>query len=128
MELLQLDVTSEESIVAVAKSVGSKHGRLDTLVNNAAVAFPPGSIAQQMAAVFQTNATGPLLMLEAFAPLMRKAQSTPRVVNINSGWGSLTRRLDPIAPGHDIKGGVQYRASKGALNVNATLTSLGLGN
>lgn len=119
VELLQLDVADEDSIAAAAKSVEMKHGRLDVLVNNAAVAFPSGSMAQQMATAFQTNATGPLLMLEAFVPLLKKAHGPPRVVNISSGWGSPTRRLDPNAPGYNIRGGVQYRASKGALNVSS---------
>ncbi|QIW99258.1 hypothetical protein AMS68_004776 [Peltaster fructicola] len=116
VELLQLDVTDEASINAAAKTVESKHGRLDALVNNAAIALPSGSIAEQMAICFKTNATGPLLVVDAFAPLLKKAHGTPRIVNISTGQGSITKRLDPTAPGYKIKG-VQYRASKAALNM-----------
>jgi NAD(P)-dependent dehydrogenase (short-subunit alcohol dehydrogenase family) len=90
--------------------------RLDALVNNAAVASPPGPLAQQMLQCFQTNATGPLLMLESFAPLLKKSNGTPRVVNVGSGGGSITKRLDPTSMGYNIKG-VPYRASKSALNM-----------
>lgn len=90
--------------------------RLDALVNNAAVAIPPGPLAQQMSQCFQTNATGPLLMLESFAPLLEKSNGTPRVVNVSSGAGSITMRLDPTSIGSNIKA-VQYRSSKSALNM-----------
>ena len=38
-ELLTLDVASEESIAAAKDSVEKKYGRLDVLINNAAVLF-----------------------------------------------------------------------------------------
>lgn len=90
--------------------------RLDALVNNAAVASPPGPLAQQMSQCFQTNATGPLLMLEAFAPLLKNSNGTPRVVNVSSGVGSITKRLDPTSMSYNITE-VQYRSSKSALNM-----------
>ena len=90
--------------------------RLDALVNNAAVAGPSGPLAQQMSQCFQTNVTGPVLMLESFAPLLKKSNGTPRVVNVSSGMGSITMRLDPTSMGYNIKA-VQYRSSKSALNM-----------
>ena len=69
-----------------------------------------------MSECFDTNATGPLLMLEAFAPLLKKSKGTPRVVNVSTGVGSITRRLDPTNSSYKI-GEVQYRASKAALNM-----------
>ncbi|MCJ1251201.1 hypothetical protein MMC30_008432 [Trapelia coarctata] len=116
VELLQVDVANEESIAAAAKTVESKYGRLDALVNNAAVAGPPGPIAQKMLQCFQTNAVGPLLMLESFAPLLQKSNGTPRVVNVSSSQGSIATRLNPTSAGYNVKG-VQYRASKAALNM-----------
>ena len=76
----------------------------------------PGKIAQQMAQCFQTNAIGPVLMLEAFAPLLKKANGTPRIINVSSGQGSITKRLDPTSSGYNLKG-VQYRTSKAAMNM-----------
>lgn len=117
VELLVVDVSSSESILAAAKTVDSTHGRLDSLVNNAGISGVPGiSLAEQMAVCFQTNATGPQLMGDAFAPLLKKANFTPRIVNVSSGLGSIVSRLDVSAEGHVIKA-PQYRASKAALNM-----------
>ena len=144
VELLTLDVASEESITSAAKTVESKYGRyaqldlailgdprpfstsymtwltnptrLDALVNNAAIAMPPGTLAQQMTQCFHTNVIGPALMLESFGPLLKKANGTPRVINVSSGQGSIARRLDATASGHNIKG-LQYRTTKAALNM-----------
>jgi NAD(P)-dependent dehydrogenase (short-subunit alcohol dehydrogenase family) len=90
--------------------------RLDALVNNAAIGTPSGPLAQQMSQIFQTNATGPLLMVESFAPLLKKSTGTPRIVNVSSGGGSITTRLDPTSTGYKMKS-VPYRASKAALNM-----------
>jgi NAD(P)-dependent dehydrogenase (short-subunit alcohol dehydrogenase family) len=69
-----------------------------------------------MSQCFQTNATGPLLMLESFAPLLEKSNSTPRVVNVSSGGGSITKRLDPTGIWYNMKA-EPYRSSKSALNM-----------
>ena len=58
IEMLQIDVTSDDSIENAAKAVESKHGRLDVVVNNAAVVPTDGSFREQMRASFDTNATG----------------------------------------------------------------------
>ena len=55
-------------------------------------------------------------MLESFAPLLKKSNGTPRVVNVSSGGGSITKRLDPTSTWYNIKS-VQYRSSKAALNM-----------
>ncbi len=40
MSALTLDVTSDESIAAAAKTVQERYGRLDVLVNNAGIVGP----------------------------------------------------------------------------------------
>lgn len=116
VELLQLDVTSEDSITRAAETVARTHGRLDALVNNAAIGTPSASLAQQMAQIFQTNATGPLLMVEAFAPLLKKSIGIPRIVNVTSGAGSIATRLDSKNKFYSLKA-TPYRVSKAALNM-----------
>lgn len=92
--------------------------RLDALVNNAAIGWPSGTPAEQMAQAFQTNATGPFLVVEAFAPLLRKSNTTARIVNVSSGGGSITRRLDSAAQTHKLgMWGIAYCASKAAMNL-----------
>lgn len=90
--------------------------RLDALVNNAAVAEATGTISEQMATCFQTNATGPLLMVNAFAPLLKETNGTPRIVNVTSGTGSIAERLNRKARHYNIQE-TKYRASKAALNM-----------
>lgn len=117
-EMLLVDVTSDETIQNAATKVRQDHGRLDILVNNAAIV--PGESEQtlrdQMRISFDTNATGPLIMGDAFAPLLEKSNDSPRIVNISSGAGSITRRLDPTSAIYKLKG-YPYRTSKSALSM-----------
>lgn len=90
---VELDVTDEVSIQSAVQTVQEHSGVLDMLVNNAAVS-PPGDwdIATLPASVFrealETNAVGPLMVTQAFWPLLQKSES-PRVVNVSSGLGRL---------------------------------------
>ena len=121
VELLQLDVTDEESIAAAAQKVEGKHGRLDALVNNAGIAsFPAGtSMKEQMRQSFLVNATGVQLVTDAFRPLLKKSTTTPRIVNVSSGAGSVGIRLNPSFDHPLIGEVVHYRASKAAENMIA---------
>src|SRR5438309_539912 len=85
---LQCDVRSEVSVrQAIATTVG-EHGRLDILVNNAAVfesaALDSLSVAQ-WDAVFETNTRGPFLVAREALPHLRASQG--RIVNIGSLGG-----------------------------------------
>ena len=128
---LQLDVTDPASIAAAAKRIRAEFGRLDVLVNNAAISntsWTPGmSIADYSAktrasvisldevrAIFETNVFGVLAVTQAMLPLLREAPQG-RIVNVSSGVGSLTRTSDPAYPYRSIFG-PGYAASKTALN------------
>ncbi|KAF4637486.1 hypothetical protein G7Y89_g594 [Cudoniella acicularis] len=148
VELLQLDVASDESISAAAKAVENKHGRyihlliiflnllnqaltsffrLDILINNAAVssAASTSSPAEAMALCFQTNSTGPFLVVEAFAPLLKKSNGTPRIINVSSAAGSIARRLDPTSQAHRMgMWEIAYCMSKTALNMLTVAQSI----
>lgn len=127
---LQLDVTEQVSIDAAAERIRSEWGRLDVLVNNAAIshAGQPGtpleevmhssraSIASldEVRTVFETNVFGVLAVTQAVLPLLLEAPAG-RIVNVSSGAGSLSRHADPTNP-HRATFGVLYSASKTALN------------
>jgi NAD(P)-dependent dehydrogenase (short-subunit alcohol dehydrogenase family) len=128
---IQLDVTDEKSIAAAAKRIRSELGRLDVLVNNAAISNTskvPGMSVQEYAtltrpsnvsldevrAVWETNVFGVLAVTQAMLPLLREAPAA-RIVNVSSGVGSLTRNSDP-AYAHRSIFGPGYAASKTALN------------
>lgn len=107
-----LDVTSPASIKALAGYLDERYGRLDVLVNNAGVLLDPrGSrVLDAKAKTFhdtlETNFFGPLLLVQALAPLMRKNRYG-RIVNLSSGLGQLS----------DMGTGTPaYRISKTALN------------
>ena len=128
---LQLDVTDQPSIAAAAARIRQELGRLDVLVNNAAISntgWPPGMTIEEHAtstrpsnvpldevrAVWETNVFGVLAVYQAMLPLLRQSPHA-RIVNVSSGVGSLTMNSDPALPYRSIFGPV-YHASKTALN------------
>ncbi|KAG9752127.1 hypothetical protein KCU73_g6178, partial [Aureobasidium melanogenum] len=115
---LRLDVTDDATIQAATKTISESHGRLDILVNNAALLAMNPPLREQMRQAFDTNATGPTILTAALLPLLQQSTLSPRVINIFSGAGSISRRLDPQNPLYNSKEQhVQYRASKAALNM-----------
>ena len=129
---LQLDVTDRVSIAAASERIGKDFGRLDLLVNNAAISntrkqqlglslrdYAKISLASnasldEIRAVWETNVFGVLAVYQAMLPLLR-VSSDARIVNVSSGVGSLTTNADPAFPYHAFYGPV-YPASKAALN------------
>lgn len=116
VEMIPLDMTDDDTIERAATTVQRNHGKLDILVNNAAVVSMASPFRQQMRESFDTNATGPAVVTSLFAPLLQKSTASPRIVNISSGMGSIACRINPDLPFHEVQA-VQYRASKTALNM-----------
>jgi NAD(P)-dependent dehydrogenase (short-subunit alcohol dehydrogenase family) len=126
VELVQIDVDSEASVAAAAKDVEERFGRLDALVNNAAIAGEYTSngthegnglsTAKQLLVAFTTNTVGPAIVVEAFAPLLSKSITTARIINVTSGAGSISLRLNDTNP-HQAMKVVPYRVSKAALHM-----------
>jgi NAD(P)-dependent dehydrogenase (short-subunit alcohol dehydrogenase family) len=128
---VELDVTNHASIGTAAARVADELGRLDVLIQNAAIASADrmrgGAVADQarssrpsvvsieeMRAVWDTNVFGVLAVYQAMLPLLRKTPGS-RIVNLSSGLGSLSRASDPDHPNHKLFGPL-YPASKTALN------------
>jgi NAD(P)-dependent dehydrogenase (short-subunit alcohol dehydrogenase family) len=103
-------VTEQASIAAAAERIRNEFGRLDVLVNNAAISNtskPPGMSVQvyakltclsnvpldEMRRVWETNLFGVVAVTQAMLPLLREAPAA-RIVNVSSGVGSLTRNSD----------------------------------
>lgn len=106
-----LDVTDSAAARQAAAAVAAEFGRLDALVNNAAIAIDVRATLETvdpdlMRRTLETNLLGALHCCQAFLPLM-KQQEYGRIVNVSSGRGSFSR-LGP--------GGPSYRISKTALN------------
>ncbi|CAG5178137.1 uncharacterized protein ALTATR162_LOCUS8551 [Alternaria atra] len=122
VQVLQIDVNSEASITNAQKVVEEKYSRLDALINNAAITSEEptsASLSSRMTAAFQTNVTGPTVVVETFAPLLEKSGrmgKTPRIINVTSGAGSIGWRSDRTNPHQEMKA-LPYRTSKAALNM-----------
>jgi len=106
-QAVECDVRSEASVRAAVTATSAFHGRLDLLVNNAAV-FESASLDQitveQWNTVFETNARGPFLMAQESLAQLRSARG--RIVNIGSLGGI-----------HAWAGHAHYCASKAALHM-----------
>ena len=113
---IQLDITDDKSVDAVAQKVAADYGRLDILVNNAGIVstvHPPSRETYHN--VLNTNVVGTLSMTEAFLSLLRKS-SERRLVFVSSSVGSISQAADPSSPYYSGNG-FEYRSSKAALSM-----------
>jgi NAD(P)-dependent dehydrogenase (short-subunit alcohol dehydrogenase family) len=115
-----LDVTDDRSVSAAAELIARHGGRLDALVNNAGIT---GGHPQQpstvdpavLRTVVETNVIGVVRVTNAMLPLLRRAPS-PRIVNMSSSVGSLTRQSGPGSETTTGPVAVAYAPSKTFLN------------
>ncbi|MFL6336975.1 MAG: SDR family oxidoreductase [Pyrinomonadaceae bacterium] len=109
---LQLDVTDAQSVEECARFVEERFGRLDVLINNAAILYDDWQRAENAnldtaREAFETNTLGPWRVSLSLLPLLRRG-AHPRIVNVSSESGSLA----------SMGGGTPaYSVSKAALNV-----------
>ncbi len=118
---VHLDVTDAGTAAAAAAWIDERHGRLDVLVNNAGISGgltgqSPGALDLDLVrAVFETNVFGVVAVTEAVLPLLRRS-AHPRIVNMTSGIGSLTRMQDPRDRFAALPASLAYSPSKTAQN------------
>ncbi|HEY8523620.1 MAG TPA: SDR family oxidoreductase [Acidimicrobiales bacterium] len=107
----RLDVTDQDTVDELAEELTEGFGRVDVLVNNAAIHYDTwqraaGADLEVVAEALETNLLGAWRCANAFLPLLR-ASGHGRIVNVSSEGGSLA----------SMGGGIPaYRASKAALN------------
>lgn len=120
VELIQLDVTNDESVKAARIEIGKKAQVLDVLINNAGIngGWPQAALEasiDQFKQVFETNVYGVVRVTQAFIDLLHKSQQ-PRIVNVSSSGCSLTLHCDSTWKYYEHKAAL-YPASKAALNM-----------
>ena len=103
ISVVDIDITSDESVKSAFEQVLSVYGKIDVLVNNAAVAgfgLLEAYSIDQVKKMFDVNFYGVLRTYDAVLPSMRKAGSG-LIINITSG-----------ASGHTLPFMIPYLASK----------------
>lgn len=87
VELVQIDVSSDESVKAAADSLGKKGIKLNAVVNNAGRGLSHGATVEE---VVNVNAMGPKRVVDAFLPLLTPGDDGfARIVNVGSGAGPM---------------------------------------
>ncbi|XP_056357000.1 C-factor-like [Oenanthe melanoleuca] len=132
--IIPLEVADPTSIKAAAAKVGEHLGDsgLNLLINNAGILKTntlDAETLEDMSEVYTTNTIGPLLMGQAFLPLLKKAaQGSPgsglscskaAIINISSTGGS----IGALLTWNRIQA-TSYRCSKAALNMLSKCQSL----
>src|ERR1700729_4304888 len=107
----RLDVTAAPDTERLAAELADRFGRVDVLINNAAIHYDTGQTAAGadlgiVAEALETNLLGAWRVAQALLPLLR-ASPHGRIVNVSSEGGSLA----------SMGGGLPaYHTSKAALN------------
>lgn len=128
VEVVQIDVTDENSVKNARTAIGNKIDVLDVLINNSGIsgvrADENGNYIPQTAAdtsidvfkeVYEINVYGVIRVTQAFLDLLKKSDE-PRIVMVSSSQGSITLHSDPTYKYYNHKGAV-YLSSKSALNM-----------
>lgn len=131
VELLLIDVASEQSVQQAHDELVKRTPSLDVLINNAGI---PGAFPQQpsnvddatLHNVFEVNFFGVIRTVRIFMDLLKKAEN-PRIVNVTSDLGSLTLHNDPNWEHYHFKSAA-YGPSKTALNAYTVALAFELKN
>jgi len=113
---VHLDVTSEADWQRAVQTATGRHGRLDILINNAAIVIPRVPIEDRTAAewdqVMAVNAKGVFLGTKHAIPAMRQA-----------GGGSIVNISSVAGIGQSLHQEPAYAASKGAIRIFTKVTA-----
>lgn len=106
VNVVELDVTSDESVQQAVNQAMARHGRLDVLINNAGVTgygLVEAYSLEQVRRLFEVNFYGVLRTYQAVLPTMRQARQG-LIINLSTG-----------ASGHATPFLTPYMASKFAV-------------
>jgi NAD(P)-dependent dehydrogenase (short-subunit alcohol dehydrogenase family) len=89
---LPLDMTDEQSMIAVMRVIEAQHGSVDVLINNAGygeIGPIEGVTVERMRQQFETNVFGLVRLTQLVLPGMRR-KSQGRIINVSSAGGEFT--------------------------------------
>jgi NAD(P)-dependent dehydrogenase (short-subunit alcohol dehydrogenase family) len=115
-----IDLKAYETAEAAAESIRRQFGKLDLLINNAAIASPgdgpPSKVKiEAVDAAMRTNYVGTVAVTQAMLPLLLQA-GRAQIINVSSELGSISQQTDPTWKYAPVKV-LGYCASKAALNM-----------
>lgn len=116
IHLSTLDIASAEGWAALTADILARHGRIDILVNNAAIGGSALALAEERLddwnRALAVNLTGVMLAMQAVLPAMR-AQRHGSIINFSSIWGNAA--VPALAAYHATKGAVRTLSKHAAV-------------
>ena len=101
-----LDVSDEDAVIAMARTIKASHGKVDALLNNAGIASMNHALltpASTVNRILQTNVVGTFLFCREMSKLMRRTKNG-RIINFTT-----------VAHPLNLEGEAIYAASKAAV-------------
>ncbi len=120
VQFVLIDLDAPQTATTAAQIIQEKFGKLDLLINNAAIAGDGDASPSQVSyetvrAVMNTNYAGTVAVTQALLPLL-KAAGKAQIINVSSELGSVSLHNDPAWKYAPVKL-LAYCASKAALNM-----------
>lgn len=120
VHFIHIDLNVRQTAVTAAETIRHQFGKLDLLINNAAIADrndgPPSKVSMEaLESVMRTNFTGTVAVTQAMLPLLQGDKKT-QIINVSSELGSVSLHNDPNWKYAPVKV-LAYCASKAALNM-----------
>lgn len=118
-DLIQLDVTDQDSIKKAADKIQAEYDRLNVLINNAGMTNDAHQKASEISTAtireeFDVNFFGLIDTTQAMVPLLKKS-TWAKIINLSSNMGSLGLASDPQSRFYQVSS-VGYQSSKAAVN------------
>jgi NAD(P)-dependent dehydrogenase (short-subunit alcohol dehydrogenase family) len=120
VHFIHIDLDARQTLSAAAETIRLQFGKLDLLINNAAIAGtddgPPSKVdIDAVERVMHTNYAGTVAVTQAMLPLLQRAGKA-QIINVSSELGSVSLHNDPDWKYAPVKL-LAYCASKAALNM-----------
>ncbi len=120
VRFLHIDLDDHGTVAVSAEAIRSQLGKLDLLINNAAIAGigdgPPSKVKlETVETVMRTNYVGSVAVTQAMLPLLQHGGKA-QIINVSSELGSVSLHNDPNWKYAPVKF-LAYCASKAALNM-----------
>ncbi|MEQ1472256.1 MAG: SDR family oxidoreductase [Candidatus Acidiferrum sp.] len=120
VHFIHVDLDAHETAATAADTIRNQFGKLDLLINNAAVSSkgdgsPSKVNIEAVETVMHTNYLGTVVVTQAMLPLLQTAGKA-QIINVSSELGSVSQHTDPGWKFVKVEA-LAYCASKAALNM-----------